>query len=331
MAELPLVSVVMPVRNEGAFIDQSLGSVVAQDWPHQRLEILVVDGRSDDDTRERVATVAARHPEVAIELVDNPRRIAATALNLGIARARGEVIARVDGHCVIAPDYVRNGVAVLDAAPQVACVGGPLDTVGEGSWAEAIAAAMASRFGVGNSTFRVGSAVARDVDTVAFPIFRREALDAAGPFDEELVRNQDDEYSYRLRKLGWRVRLDPALVARYFSRARPGRLARQYFEYGLWKVRVLQKHPAQMSLRQFVPPAFVLALAAAICAVPWTWWPLALLAGAYGAGAAWATVAAGLAPAAALRLPVIFPLLHLAYGSGFLVGLVRFLPQWGKP
>lgn len=330
MADVPFVSVIMPVRNEGAFIEQSLGAVLAQDWPSEHIEVLVVDGRSDDDTRARVARLAELHPEATVEIVDNPRQIAATALNLGIGKAKGEVIARVDGHCVIDRGYIRRGVEVLASDAGVGCVGGPLETVGEGPWAEAIAAAMSSRFGVGNSTFRVGSTTARDVDTVAFPVFRRAALEAAGPFDEELVRNQDDEYSYRLRKLGWRVRLDPGLAARYFSRARPGRLARQYFEYGFWKVRVLQKHPAQMSVRQFVPPTFVLALLGGIALVPWSAVPLVLLVSAYLVGVGAAAATCGRRPAVAARLPLVFPLLHLAYGSGFCLGLVRFLGRWGR-
>lgn len=333
MAELPLVSVVMPVRNEGAFIDESLGAVVAQDWPPGRLEVLVVDGCSDDDTRERVARLAAQHPEVSIELVDNPRKIAATALNLGIAKARGEVVVRVDGHCVIAPDYVRRGVAVLETDPGVACVGGPLETVGQGPWAAAIAAAMSSRFGVGGSTFRVGSETACDVDTVAFPVFRRAALAAAGPFDEELVRNQDDEYSFRLRKLGWRVRLDPALRAVYYSRSRPSRLARQYLEYGFWKVRVLQKHPAQMSSRQLVPAVLVLAIAAACLMAPWSVAPLLGLVLLYGSACGLAALSAGARSGGGtvLRLMGTFPILHLTYGVGFVAGLVRFVGRWRTP
>ena len=260
----PFVSVILPVRNEEAYIRGALDSLLAQDYPPERTEILVVDGQSDDRTREIVETIANDRPDPAIRLVDNPERIAATALNRGLVEARGEIVARVDGHCEVQPGHLEAAVEALHA-DQADCVGGPVETVGETPTAKAIAAAMASRFGVGDSAFRVDPDRRAQVDTVPFPALRREVLEAAGPFDEELVRNQDDEYSFRLRKLGFRVLLEPRMRSRYFSRGTLRSLWSQYLQYGYWKVRVLQKHPAQMRWRHFVPPAFALALLSA-------WW-----------------------------------------------------------
>ena len=172
------------------------------------------------------------------------------------------------------------------------------------------------------------------VDTVPFPAYTRATIEAAGPYDEELVRNQDDEYNYRIRNLGGRLLLDPALRSRYYSRASLGRLWRQYFEYGFWKVRVLQKHPRQMSLRQFVPAALVLMLLGAgtlagvapVSSSAMALIPLTYLAGILGASL---LISAREGP---LLLPILlaaFPALHLGYGSGFLAGLLWFWNRWG--
>src|SRR4030095_10949837 len=199
-------------RNEAGFIQRSVAAVLAQDYPRNRLEIIIADGLSNDGTREAVKAVQLENPSVS--LIDNPGKIVSTGLNAALRVAKGEIIIRVDGHCEIARDYVSRCVSHL-TDPQVDCVGGPLETVGETYAARAIAAAMSSSFGVGGSAFRVGTKEAKFVDTVAFPGLRRETIQSAGHFDEELVRNQDDEYSYRVRKLGGRVLLAPDIQSRY--------------------------------------------------------------------------------------------------------------------
>ncbi len=333
---LPFVSVVMPVRNEGAAIERSLTSVLAQDYPADRLEVLVADGRSTDDTRERILRLATGRANVV--LVDNPGRIVATGLNAALDLAKGEIVVRVDGHCEIAPDYVRRAVAHL-ADGELAGVGGPIETVGENPVADAIAIAMSSRFGVGGSAFRVGRAEHSLVDTVAFPAYPRRVIDEAGPFDEELVRNQDDEYNYRLRKAGGKLLLAPDVRSRYFSRANLRSLWRQYRQYGYWKVRVLQKHPRQMSARQFAPPLLVTTLIAAVLAtlIPTSrgfGWPLLVgVAGAYLAANLVASCL-GAARHGWRHFPVLvmaYAFLHLGYGLGFLQGLVRFAGRFRNP
>jgi hypothetical protein len=254
-------------------------------------------------------------------------------LNAAIAQARGEIVVRVDGHCEIARNYVSRCVHHLRAG--VDAVGGPLETVGETPCARAIALAMSSTFGVGNAAFRTVSNKTMLVDSVAFPAYTREILDRLGPFDRELVRNQDDEYNYRLRKAGGRILLAADVRSRYFSRSAMRLLWRQYFQYGYWKVRVLQKHPRQMSARQFVPPAFVAALLALAALAPTfavARWVLAGVATAYLI----ANLAASVHVANGnlrlfVRLPLIFTTLHVGYGSGFLSGLVRFAREWGEP
>ncbi|MCC7448764.1 MAG: glycosyltransferase [Anaerolineae bacterium] len=323
----------MPIRNEGRFIERSLGAVLTQDYPAERMEVLIADGMSTDGTRDVVCRMLAQHPHIAVKLLDNPIQIVSTGLNIALSEARGEIIIRVDGHCEVARDYIWCCVAHLNQKP-VDGVGGPIDTISHSALSQAIAVAMSSVFGVGGSAFRTVKDKEMLTDTVAFPAYRRSAIAHAGPYDEELVRNQDDEYNYRLRELGHKILLAPDVHARYYSRSSIRKLARQYFQYGLWKVRVMQKHPLQMRPRQFVPPAFVTALFGGALLAPFIkpirfLWLLML--GLYTT----ANVGASVLTARKhgwqyLRwLPVTFGTLHLSYGLGFLAGLVKFARRWG--
>lgn len=330
MPNVPFVSVVMPVRNEGTFIRRSLGAVLAQDYPADRMEVIVADGQSTDGTREIIAEIARQYLNVT--LIDNPERIVATGLNAAICIAKGEIVVRVDGHCEIAPDYVSRCVSALHEGAY-AGVGGAVETLGESYSARAIAAAMTSRFGVGGSAFRLGVSAGRLADTVPFPAYPRETLRLAGNFDEELVRNQDDEYNYRVRKLGGSIFLSPQIRSRYYSRATLKSLWKQYFQYGYWKVRVLQKHPRQMQPRQFVPAFFIVVLTLLTLTTPAisaSRFMLSAIVLAYLIGnfAASAVAAAKVGWRLFPLISVAFIVIHLAYGSGFLVGLVRFWNRW---
>ncbi len=326
----PFVSVLMPVRNDASYIERSLSAVLAQDYPRDRMEVIVADGLSDDGTRDIIAALQLQNPN--IRLVDNPEKIVSTGLNAALRIAKGEIIIRVDGHCEVASDYARLCVAHLTEA-DIDCVGGPLDTLGETYVASAIAAAMSSTFGVGGSAFRVGTEGARLVDTVAFPAYKRETIRHAGDFDEELVRNQDDEYNYRLRKLGGHILLSPDVRARYYSRSSFFKLWKQYLQYGYWKVRVMQKHPLQMQPRQFVPALFIIALVALLITAPFLivnrWLLVATLIAYAGLGLAASVSAARKTDWRLLPLlPIAFTIIHFAYGSGFLLGLIRFWNRW---
>lgn len=328
---LPLVSVIMPVRNEAAYIRRSLEAVLAQDYPAERIEVIVADGGSTDGTRQVIGQLQTRFPQ--IRLIDNPGKIVSTGLNLALAQARGEIIVRVDGHCEIASDYVRRCVEHLrrDGAGGV---GGSVETIGENWMAQSIALAMSTPFGVGGSAFRTLKERTLFVDTVPFPAYSRSTLAHAGPFDEELVRNQDDEYNYRLRKLGYRILLAADVRSKYYSRSSLRSVWQQYYQYGYWKVRVFQKHPRQMRLRQFIPPALVAGMIAS--AVLGAFFPPGrllpgLLIGAYLlanlTASAWTAARRGWQYLPAL--PLIYAALHLSYGVGFLVGLARFAHRWG--
>lgn len=309
---------------------RSLGSVVAQDYPPDRMEILIADGQSQDGTQEIISEFQQKHRNV--KTVDNTEKIVATGLNAALRLAKGEVIVRVDGHCEIASDYLRQCVGHL-LNDDVEAVGGPVETIGQSYVACVVATAMSSWFGVGGSAFRVANSHTQFTDTVAFPAYTRAVIARAGPFDEELVRNQDDEYNYRLRKLGVKILLAADVRSRYYSRATLKGLASQYFQYGYWKVRVMQKHPRQMRLRQFAPPLFVAAVLVSIILLPLL--PVAkYLAGLIAGGYAVAVIGASILSMKKDKwhllplLPIAFTTLHLSYGSGFLIGLAKFWNRW---
>jgi glycosyltransferase involved in cell wall biosynthesis len=253
-------------------------------------------------------------------------------MNIALRQARGDVVVRVDGHCVVAPDYVSRCVAHLQSG-EADGVGGPMETIGDNPLSEAIAVAMSSGFGVGGSAFRTVRDRQLWVETVPFPAYRMDTIRRIGFYDEEMVRNQDDEYNYRLLKNGGKILLAPDVRSRYYSRSSLKKLWRQYFQYGFWKVRVLQKHPRQLRARQFVPPLFVAGLGGSALLALFSRFGRRLFAGVVGLYAV-ANLAASLLTARQRGwrflgyLPGLFATLHLAYGAGFITGLVKFARRW---
>lgn len=327
----PSVSVIMPVRNEGDFIERSLGAVLSQDYPHDRLEVIVADGGSEDATREIVARMAEAHPDIRVLSIDNPRRIVPTALNLGLATARGEIIVRVDGHTIIAPDYVRQCVALLRESG-ADNVGGRMEAVSESRFGQAVSLATSTPFGVGGARFHY-SAREEWVDTVYMGAWPRHVFERIGTFDEEQVRNQDDELNYRLLEKGGRILLSPRIRSRYYPRTTLRSLWRQYYQYGYWKVRVAQKHPTEIRYRQLVPSLFVVALSTAVLLSPLSAaarWCAMLVAGCYLAANLAASLLASRGADRRLlpRIALAFATIHVAYGLGFSIGLARFWNRW---
>jgi len=267
--------------------------------------------------------------EPRVRLFTNPRRIVASALNLGIRSAKGEIIVRMDAHNEYPPEYLPTLVDWLlrTDADNVgaACVTLPHD---ESATARAIAVALAHPFGVGNAHFRLGVSEPRAVDTVPFGCFRRELFDRIGGFDEELVRNQDDEFNYRILRSGGTILLVPGVVSYYYGRASFAQLFRMYFQYGLFKPLVAYKVGRVVTLRQLAPIGLVLSLVIGGPLAVWSIgvrWLLGLGIAAYVAIAAVsaARVARRQGVRCGLALFAAFPVLHVAYGLGFGYGLLR--------
>jgi glycosyltransferase involved in cell wall biosynthesis len=333
----PLVSVIVPCRDEGRWIAACLDSILANDYPSECLEVLVVDGMSIDDTPAVVESTAANHP--LLRMITNEKKITPAALNLGIAAAKGSIVIRMDAHVEYPRDYISALVRLLQESG-ADNVGGVCQTLpaNESSVAKAIALGMSHPLGVGNSRFRIGSAEDRWVDTVPFGCYRRDVFDRIGLFDEELVRNQDDELNLRLIKHGGRILLSPRVVCKYFARDCLAKLWRMYYQYGFFKPLVVRKVGGVMTFRQIAPPLLVICLAATALAAllslalafPWKIVGSMAFAGVAGSYllaiivcAAGAARRHGLAVAAALTL--VFPTLHISYGVGYLQGAVAFL------
>ena len=340
----PLVTVIIPCFNEACWIGSCLESILANDYPQERLEILVADGMSNDGTRAVIECYALNYP--CVRLLDNLQQITPAAMNTGIKNARGEIIVRVDAHADYPHDYISSLVRLLEesGADNVGGVfvtrPGRLTTI-----ARAIAVGLSHPFGVGDSHYRIGSTEDRWVDTVPFGCYRKDVFDRIGLFDEELVRNQDDELNLRLIKHGGRIRLSPKIVCYYYARNSLRQVWQMHYQYGYFKPLVVRKVGGVMTLRQLVPPLFVLmlvvtALVAVLCCAvaPYPWnvvgpASFVFIAGSYLLAvvgcAAMATRKHGLPVATALV--GVFPASHLSYGIGYLVGVIEFLVIRRKP
>jgi glycosyltransferase involved in cell wall biosynthesis len=320
-----LLSVIVPCRNERAHIDAFLDAVAAQCLPEGwAMELLLADGRSDDGTRERLDERA--RTDARLVVIDNLQRIVSTALNACLARARGEVIARLDVHSVYAPDYLAQCLAALERT-RADNVGGPWVAAGTTPMQRAVAAAFQSRWVVGGARSR-DRAHEGEVDTVYLGCWPRATFERFGGFDETLVRNQDDEHNLRIVRGGGRIWQSAAIRSTYQPRAGLAQLFAQQRQYGYWRLFVLRKHGQPASWRQLVPAAFVAALAAGVLVSPWAGAaPLAALLGAYALYlvAVSLTIAAREGAAIALRLPPVIAAYHLGYGIGSWQGAADLL------
>jgi succinoglycan biosynthesis protein ExoA len=323
---VPVVSLIVPCRNEREYIEPCIRALLAQEIPPGSCEIIVADGLSNDGTRAILARLAADH--ACLHLVDNPGRIVSTGLNIAIRAARGRIILRIDVHTQYAPDYVSQCLAVLHET-RADNVGGPWVAHGTGYIGRAVAAVFQSPFAVGGARGH-NPHYTGPVDTVYLGCWPREVFERIGFFDEELVRNQDDEFNLRLQRAGGLLWQSPRIKSWYHARASLRALWRQYAQYGYWKVRVIQKHRLPASVRHLVPAAFVVTMLtlplAALC-WPWAWWLWGGLGGLYSAGTLVTSAAVARRSGLALFpvLPAVFASYHLGYGYGFLRGLWDFL------
>ena len=326
MQDSPFITITMPVRNEADCIERAITSVLDNDYPAERMEILVVDGMSDDGTREIVARLSKANSRVM--MLDNPKRIAPAAMNIGLKAARGDLFIRIDGHVEIPADFITKSIQSLNEHPEAWVAGGYIKTLADSFMGQAIASAMRSPIGVGNSRFRLGDYEGW-VDTLAFGTHHKWIVDKVGYFDEELVRNQDDEFNLRIILAGGKIWMSKSIQSTYFSRGSLCKLWKQYFQYGFWRIRTLQKHKRPASLRQLVPLLFVLSLlliglAGFLCKPLWIL--LAIEAALYLLGLAIGVLDVGCKSGwrYALLAPIVFVILHFAYGIGSLWGVIRF-------
>lgn len=339
----PLVSILLPCRNEVKHIEHCLESAMQQQPPEGGFEIIVADGMSEDGTREVLEKIAQRDSRVRV--IDNPRRIVSSGLNAAIAVASGKIIVRMDAHTDYAPDYVKQCVAVLQRTG-ADNVGGPARTRATGYTARAVAAAYHSPFAVGGARFH-DTSYEGYLDTVTYGCWLKDSFQQFGMFDEELVRNQDDEHNLRISRGGGKIYQSPSIQSWYRPRSSLSTLFRQYMQYGYWKVRVIQKHKLPASIRHLVPGTFVfLLILLSLLSLASAGWDVA-----HGGIGSWSVVTRVLAALLGLQvgcyalavlaasfvtaartewallpmLPWVFPCYHLGYGYGFLQGFWAFV------
>ena len=318
-----LVTVVIPAKNEEAAIGPCLQSVLSQDYTN--LQVIVVDGASDDGTEMVVKQIAADDPRV--ELIHNEHGLIPISLNRAVDAARGTYLVRIDAHCTVPSDYVGRAIGHLRSG-QWAGVGGRKDGVGKTSAGRAIAAAMGSPFGVGNSTYHYG-VDEQVVEHIPFGSYPLDVIRGAGGWDERFRVNQDFEFDYRLREAGGKLLFDPQLTIHWECRQSIPDLFTQYKRYGRGKVKVAMRHPRSLRLRHLAAPALVAA--AAVAPVVATKRPKTVLAGAAVYGAALAAASRSTAaevPAADRRwVPAAFLAMHVGWGIGFWQGVAHGLRE----
>ena len=324
-----MLSVICPIYNEEKNIVACMDSMLCQDYPKEQLEIIFVDGMSTDGTRALVEDYVKKHS--FIHLLDNPRHIAPTALNIGIRASKGDLIARIDAHA----QYPDNYLSVLSSKlyeHEADNVGGVCRTLPARDTVvcKAIATALSSPFGMGNSYFRIGADHDMQVDTVPFGFFHREIFNRIGMFDEELVRNQDDEFNGRIIREGGKIFLVPEIVIDYFARDTIGKTSRMFYQYGLFKPLVNKKLGKPATIRQFFPLAFVLGLVLGVALsigslfFRWAFGAVAIL---YLLLALWFGFKLEKSSRVLILMPVLFFVIHVSYGWGYLCGLFKLLSK----
>ena len=324
------VSIICPLFNEEKFIERCIQSILEQDYPQDKLEVLFIDGRSTDHTADIVRKYAKDYP--FIKLLDNPERVVPYALNKGLEVATGEVIMRIDGHCTYPTNYISELVRYLYEL-NADNVGGVWNTqpAKDTAVCHAIALASSHPFGVGGSMHKIGASRIMETDAVHFGGYKREVFEKTGLFDTDLVRNQDDEFNGRLQNLGGKIFLIPQVIINYTARDTIRKMRHMYYQYGLYKPLVNKKLGAPATIRQFFPLFFLLTLffggiasffspfvlkVLATCMLLYLF--ISLVVGMMG------TIRTRNF-AVMLVMPYIFLNIHLSYGFGYLRGIFKVL------
>ena len=338
-----MVSIILPIRNEAKRLKQTLESIFNQNNINQGIEILIADGMSDDGTREIIEEYIKTNGN--IQLIDNPEYLVSTGFNRALSTARGDFITRVDGHSEIEHDFIKNSLKLFETV-DADCVGGAIQHVASGIIGNAIRISQTSRFGVGVVPFRLGSENGEFVDTLAFGVYKREVFEKLGGYDEELVRNQDDEFNFRLIQNGGKIWLDPSIRSSYYPRNSILKLFKQYFQYGFYKIRVMQKRRGFASWRHLLPGIFVFSLFLSFIFILLSsfTWPFYLITGFYGVvnlfAACWeikkqitdqeSRKKSHFLLFTFLLLPLVYFTLHFSYGLGFNCGFIYFWNKWNN-
>jgi cellulose synthase/poly-beta-1,6-N-acetylglucosamine synthase-like glycosyltransferase len=322
---LKTVSIVIPCLNESAYILKCLSAIIKQSYPENLITTYICDGNSNDGTIEIIKSFTSNHKH--FKLLTNLDKTTPKALNLGIKNADSDIIIILGAHSEIDKDFVRCNVETFELDQKIMCAGGVLENIYENNISKIIGAAMSSSFGVGNAHFRTGNKNGY-VDTVAFGAYKKEIFEEIGLFDEELERNQDDEFNFRLTAAGYKIYLNSDIKCNYYVRASFSKLFKQYFQYGYWKVYVNKKHKTITTTRQLVPLLFTLYIFAFILSlfinnlIFLILLPILVL---YFITGTYFAINMKLTFSEKLGVLYTFLILHLGYGLGYLKGIIKLI------
>ena len=324
----PFISVILPIRNEEDKLLATLNSILCQNYKSDKIEILISDGFSYDNTITIINNIANQDPR--IRFINNIYKIVSTGFNLALNEAKGDIIIRIDGHCEIAQNYIEKCYNLLKET-DADIVGGVIETISFGLIGNAISIAQSSWFGVGGVKFRSNNLEKPDyVDTLAFGAHRREIFADIGGYDEEMVCNQDDEFNFRAIQAGKKIWIDPKIKTKYFARSSYLKLFKQYFNYGFYKVRGIQKRKRLFSIRHLAPSTFLILLIGTsifgyFLHLPWISFSVIFLYLIIN------FISSIIVSQKVFQIPLIFLsfwILHLGYGLGFIWGLIRLSGKW---
>ena len=326
------ISVIIPCRNEVLYIQECIEAIYSNQLTSAViLNVFVVDGMSDDGTREHV--LALENQFSNLKLIENQKKMTPFAFNLGICQVPSDYIQIVGARQIISNNYLQKSLDILNSNKDIWCVGGKLNNEYLNETGEIISKAMSSPFGMGLGNFRTLEK-SGETDTVTSPMYPYYVFEKIGFFDEELIRNQDDDFNYRVTKAGGKIWFESEISLKYYVRSNFKGLYRQFYQYGYWKVFVNQKHKVVTTIRQLAPPAFVFFLFVS---------PILILLGSFFL---YSTIAVygiylllgiyfSFKPSKGIReffkILKTFPILHFSYGIGYLSGIINFLILRQKP
>ncbi len=327
-----LISIVIPCRNEVAYIEECIDAIYDNKLSGDiKLNVFVVDGMSNDGTREKIQALQLKYE--SLKMIDNTKQLTPFAFNLGIHAANADFIQIVGARHILSPNYIQQALHVLHTKSDVWCVGGRLINQYVNQTGEVISKAMSTSFGMGLGNFRT-LVKSGYTDTVTSPMYPYWVFEKVGFFDEQLIRNQDDDFNFRVEKAGGKIYFEHDIFLKYYVRGNLKGLYRQFFQYGYWKVFVNQKHKSVTTLRQLIPPIFVVFILSSMLFAflyPITCWISLFIYITYIGLGMFVSLKKGTSLMESLKIFIIFPILHLSYGLGYLKGIVEFILLRKKP
>ena len=310
----------MPIRNEEDFIGKTLISIIEQDYPREKLELVIADGGSSDGTISEINKF--KNFFFKLNIINNEHETMPKGFNLALNSSKSDIVLMLGGHSVLPKNYISKSVENLKNY-NASCAGGVIQAIGDGFWGDVIAKSISSIFGVGNVSFRVKNSKSGYVDSLPFGCYKRSIFDTIGGLDEELVRNQDDEFNFRMKQSGYKIWQDSSLVTKYFCRLSLKKLFNQYLHYGLYKVRVIQKRRALISFRHIIPSLFLISLFIPSISVY-------IFLTYFFSGLFFSIKINKFNIIKLIACQITFFIIHLSYGLGFIIGQFKFINKWKK-